>query len=115
MWDFILFLESSHSSEWLFSNKKALAGWLQGVQLEDDSVSTNSEKISYIQKIRGTNNLNIINFSDNCQLFIVVCYNIFSGWEIDFFYSIFDNLQLRPHISDVITNMCTADCHILVL
>jgi hypothetical protein len=42
-------------------------------------VSTNSEKISYIQKIRGTNNLNINNFSDNCQLFIVVCYNIFSG------------------------------------
>ena len=30
-------------------------------------------------KLRGTNNLNIINFSDNCQLFIVVCYNIFSG------------------------------------
>jgi hypothetical protein len=40
------------------------------------SVSTNSEKISYIQKIRGTNNLNIIKFSDNCQLFIVVWYNI---------------------------------------
>nr|DAU44753.1 MAG TPA: hypothetical protein [Caudoviricetes sp.] len=39
-------------------------------------VSTNSEKVYYIQNIGGTNNLNINNFSDNCQLFIVVCYNI---------------------------------------
>ena len=75
------------------------------------SVSTNSEKISYIQKIRGTNNLNIINFSDNCQLFIVVCYNVFSGWEIDFFYSIFDNLQFRPHISYIITKISATDYH----
>ena len=45
------------------------------------SVSTNSEKIYYIQNIGDTNNLNINNFSDNCQLFIVVCYNSFSGWE----------------------------------
>ena len=45
------------------------------------SVSTNSEKVYYIQNIRGTNNLNINNFSENCQLFIVVCYNSFSGWE----------------------------------
>ena len=43
------------------------------------SVSTNSEKILYMQKIRDTNKLNVINFSDNCQLFIVVCYNVFSG------------------------------------
>ncbi len=77
-------------------------------------VSTNSEKVSCIQKIRGTNNLNIINFSDNCQLFIVVCYNIFSGRENYFFYSIFDNLQFRPHISNIITKICAADCHILV-
>ena len=73
------------------------------------SVSTNSEKVSCVQKIRGTNNLNIINFSDNCQLFIVVCYNVFSGWEIDFFYSIFDNLQFRPHISDIITKISAID------
>ncbi len=53
-------------------------------------VSTNSEKVSRIQKIRGTNNLNIINFSDNCQLFIVVCYNIkspFSVWAGIWFFS----------------------------
>ena len=77
-------------------------------------VSTNSEKVYYIQNIGGTNNLNINNFSDNCQLFIVVCYNIFSGQENDFFYSIFDNLQFRPHISNIITKICAADCHILV-
>lgn len=78
-------------------------------------VSTSSEKVYYIQNIGGTNNLNIINFSDNCQLFIVVCYNIFSGRENYFFYSIFDNLQFRPHISNIITKICAADCHISVL
>ncbi len=79
------------------------------------SVSTNSEKILYMQKIRGTNYLNIINFSDNCQLFIVVCYNIFSGRENDFFYSIFDNLEFHPHRSYIITKICAAECHISVL
>ncbi|MBD5855784.1 hypothetical protein DXX97_10670 [Lactococcus lactis] len=40
-------------------------------------VSTNSEKNFVYAKIGCTNYSNIINFSDNCQLFIVVCYNIF--------------------------------------
>ena len=78
-------------------------------------VSTNSEKNFVYAKIGCTNYSNIINFSDNCQLFIVVCYNIFSGRENDFFYSIFDNLQFRPHISNIITKICAADYHISVL
>ena len=77
-------------------------------------VSTNSEKVYYIQNIGGTNNLNIINFSDNCQLFIVVCYNSFSGWEKIQLHTL-DNLQFHPYRSYIITKISATDYHILVL
>ena len=74
------------------------------------SVSTNSEKVYYIQNIRGTNNLNINNFSDNCQLFIVVCIIVLVD-EKNIQLHTLDNLQFHPYRSYIITKISATDYH----